>query len=258
MTSLYSEVKGKGRDVVLLHGWGMHGGIWGRFAERLAENFRIHLVDLPGYGLSKDGDADYSFEAVTEVIEEYISTIKKPVILIGWSLGGLYTLNVIRKGVSNIDKLVLLASSPCFTKKAGWVDAMEQSVFDNFSADLKNDYKKTLKRFLSLQTRGSEQAKEDLCELNNKLLKRGEPDFNTLVSGLDILSKIDMRDKNKVTLPAMVLLGEKDTLVPVTVMNEYEKTFTKLEKVILDKTGHAPFISSPGECAEKIKNFIDG
>ena len=39
-------------DLVLLHGWAMHSGVWRGVRDRLAEHFRLHLVDLPGHGLS--------------------------------------------------------------------------------------------------------------------------------------------------------------------------------------------------------------
>ena len=55
----------------------------------------------------------------------------------------------------------------------------------------------------------------------------------------------------------MLVVGKKDTLVPLSVTNEFENMFSNCEKLILEKTGHAPFISNPEVCAEKIKNFIN-
>ena len=134
---------------------------------------------------------------------------------------------------------------------------MEQSVFDAFSNDLKQDYKKTLKRFLSLQTRGSELAREELRELNQQLNSHGEPNVKALESGLTILSNTDLRSDEKNDIAALIMLGEKDTLIPLSVKNEFEKTFPNSEVVVLEKTGHAPFISQPEYCAEIIKNFIN-
>ncbi|RBH48944.1 pimeloyl-[acyl-carrier protein] methyl ester esterase, partial [Pseudomonas sp. MWU13-2860] len=34
--SLFVETLGQGPDVVMLHGWGLHGGVFSRVAERLA------------------------------------------------------------------------------------------------------------------------------------------------------------------------------------------------------------------------------
>jgi len=255
-SKLYIEVKGNGHNVVLLHGWGMHGGLWGRFNGLISNYCQTHTIDLPGFGYSKDIKNDFTLDALTEVVEEYVNNLTSPVSLIGWSLGGLITLNLLKRKNITLEKVVFVATTPSFTKKSGWDTAMEQSAFNDFSNDLKEDYKKTLKRFLSLQTRGSDLAREALRELNNKLNERGEPNIKALENGLKILSETDLRSESKNKIPAMIILGEKDTLVPLSVKNKFEKMFPNIEQLILEKTGHAPFISNPELCAEKIKNFI--
>jgi len=254
---LYSEINGAGRDVVLLHGWGMHGGLWGQFKSLLAENIKTHTLDLPGFGFSREMESDFSLKALTYTVEAYIKNIKKPVSIIAWSLGGLIALNILQRKKIRLEKLVLIASTPSFTIKRGWESAMEQSVFDGFSNDLKQDYIKTLKRFLLLQTRGSELARDELRELNQQLNSRGEPNIKALENGLAILRDTDLRNDDKNTIAAMIILGEKDTLIPVSVKSEFKKTFPNSEVVIVEKTGHTPFISQPEYCAEKIKNFIN-
>lgn len=254
---LYSEVKGVGHNVVLLHGWGMHGGLWGKFNDELSKNVQTHTLDLPGFGYSKEIKNDFTLDSLTKVIEEYLGTLTKPVSLIGWSLGGLIVQNILKRKNIALEKAVLIATTPRFTKKKNWNNAMEQSVFKAFSNDLKVDYKKTLKRFLSLQTRGSDLTREDLRELNNKLNERGEPNLSALESGLTILSETDLRDEVVNNTPVMVVLGEKDTLVPFSVKDVFSKMFPNLKQLVLEKAAHAPFISNPELCAKKIKNFIN-
>ena len=254
---LYSEVKGHGHNLVLLHGWGMHGGLWGGFNELLSNDFQTHAIDLPGFGFSKSVENDFTLDSLTNVIEEYIHNLTKPVTLIGWSLGGLITQNILKRNKVELKDVVLIATTPSFTKKEGWGTAMEQDVFNAFSNDLKLDYKKTLKRFLSLQTRGGDLARDDLRKLNEILMERGEPNIHALESGLDILRETDLRTKIKNEISTLLIFGEKDTLVPVSVNKEFEEIFPNLDKLILEKTGHAPFISKPETCAEKIKNFIN-
>jgi pimeloyl-ACP methyl ester carboxylesterase len=38
--------------LLLIHGWGMHGGMWGGVTEKLAQHFHVYAVDLPGHGRS--------------------------------------------------------------------------------------------------------------------------------------------------------------------------------------------------------------
>ncbi|MGL5361217.1 MAG: alpha/beta fold hydrolase, partial [Shewanella sp.] len=48
---LYIETHGQGPDLVLLHGWGVNGGLFSGVLDALSE-YRVHVVDLPGFGLS--------------------------------------------------------------------------------------------------------------------------------------------------------------------------------------------------------------
>ena len=50
--SLFHAVRGQGQPLVLLHGWAMHAGIFGPLLDTLADDFELHLVDLPGHGRS--------------------------------------------------------------------------------------------------------------------------------------------------------------------------------------------------------------
>ena len=50
--ALHIEIVGDGPPLVLLHGWGLHGGVFAPLVDRLSDRFRMHLVDLPGHGYS--------------------------------------------------------------------------------------------------------------------------------------------------------------------------------------------------------------
>ena len=253
---LYVEVNGEGRDVVMLHGWGMHSGIWGEFKNLLEKNFRVHAIDLPGFGKSKLDENEFSLASVSKVIEDYINSINKQVSLIGWSLGGLFVMNILNN-IKNVEKLVLIASSPCFTKKKNWDTGMEQSVFDEFGKNLEKDYEKTLQRFMSLQTRGSELARDELRTLKKKILERGQPGMTSLKGGLKILNEVDLRNMTNQDIHTLVILGEKDTLVPVGVIDTFKSMYPNMEQLIINKTGHAPFLTHAAYCAEKVERFIN-
>lgn len=48
---------GAGPDVVLVHGWPLHGETWRAIVPRLAPHFTCHVLDLPGTGRSEWTDA---------------------------------------------------------------------------------------------------------------------------------------------------------------------------------------------------------
>ena len=51
----------------MLHGWGLHGGVFSRVAERLAASHCVHLVDLPGHGASAPL-ASFDADAVADLL----------------------------------------------------------------------------------------------------------------------------------------------------------------------------------------------
>ncbi|KAB2856246.1 MAG: alpha/beta fold hydrolase, partial [Anaerolineae bacterium] len=51
--ALYRHTVGSGPDVVLLHGWGMHSGVWEDVVEALLDHHRVAVFDLPGHGYSR-------------------------------------------------------------------------------------------------------------------------------------------------------------------------------------------------------------
>ena len=52
--TLYVEQMGQGPDLVMVHGWGMNGAVFDAVGSELAQHFRVHILDLPGYGLSPE------------------------------------------------------------------------------------------------------------------------------------------------------------------------------------------------------------
>ena len=84
MTALHVAVTGQGPDLVLLHGWGMHGGIWDGVCAQLAQRFRLHAVDLPGYGASAHQEP-YTLAALALAVAQ---VMPQRAHVGGWSLGG--------------------------------------------------------------------------------------------------------------------------------------------------------------------------
>lgn len=53
---LYCQSWGSGPDLVLLHGWGMHGGVWDDTVEAFIDDWRVTVIDLPGHGRRQTGE----------------------------------------------------------------------------------------------------------------------------------------------------------------------------------------------------------
>lgn len=253
--SLHIVTYGAGDDLVLLHGWGMHGGVWEGVADKLSISFRVHVVDLPGHGES----ANVMPYSLGKVAEELAASLPQRAHWCGWSLGGLAALEAARRFPEQVASLVLVASTPCFAKRDDWPCAVARETLGEFAASLESDYEGTLKRFLSLQARGDESAKAVLRDLRDGLFTRGRPAEEALRGGLEILAGCDLRGHAAgVVQPALVIHGERDQLVPLPAGEWLAQNLPSARLAVVKGAAHAPFLSHPDEFVNLVKGFLAG
>lgn len=254
MTKIHQEIFGKGKTIVLVHGWAMHAGIWREFAKELAQQYRVVLVDLPGHGRSENIDS-FTLERVTAELVKAIP--EENCCWLGWSLGATVVLDMAVRYPERVSSLILLAGNPLFIQTAQW-PGLEMRLLDEFSGHLTDNCQATLLRFLSLQIKGLPIYKVLLKALKTSVFECESPDNETLQGGLAILKQTDLRfDLSQLTIPVAVILGGKDTLVPVAAGQKMQQLLPQLDLNILDRAGHVPFLSHSLETLAIISRFID-
>lgn len=254
---LHVDSIGAGPNVVLLHGWGMHSGYWQGLVDELKKSYRLHCIDLPGHGNSEYCGENSIDDFVARVGFTLDSITDKSYSLVGWSMGGLIAQRLTLDHTDKVKRLMLIASSACFMQRAGWPNAMAETVLNRFADDLLEDYKSTLNRFLALQVRGSEQQQQSLRELKAQLFSRGEPDRQALKTGLSLLQQVDLRmSLSSIDTPVMLLGGERDTLVPSAALSNMAVLLPQATIQIIKGAGHAPLLSHPNAIVSVMKAFI--
>lgn len=242
-------------NLVLLHGWAMHSGIWAPVMTQLRERFDLWCVDLPGHGQARDMDWPDDAPALDQVsvIAEQTPAAS---IWLGWSMGGLFALEAARRGWCRA--LVLTACNPCFIQQPHWPDAMPDTVFQQFADDLASDYHRALRRFLALEVHGSERAREQLLTLQQIAFEHGTPSLSALRGGLQLLRQTDFsRDLPKLDLPALIIGGRRDRLVPRAGLQQTAQTMPNAQLKRIPGAGHAPFIGAPDGFADAVLTFTD-
>ena len=234
------EHPGAETDLVLLHGWAMHGGIFGTLIGRLKPYYRIHCVDLPGHGLNRDCDVPMGLDACAEAIAQVVPA---GAVWCGWSLGGLIALHAAHTGVP-MQRLVMLCASPCFVKQDDWRYGVSAEIFRDFAHGLRTDWHATLDRFIALEAFGSDHAREELRTLRDQVLARGAPNPSVLADGLDLLKQSDLRSVLPgLSLPTTWIAGRRDRLVDPRAMQEATALCTHADVHVIEHAGHAPFLT---------------
>jgi pimeloyl-[acyl-carrier protein] methyl ester esterase len=253
MTALYWQTIGEGdRDLVLLHGWGLNAEVWGCILTRLTPHFRLHLVDLPGYGRSQ-GFGAMSLEQMAETV---LAAAPEKAWWLGWSLGGLITSQIALAHPERVNGLISVATSPCFAQQDAWT-GIRPDVLAGFQHQLSVDFQRTVERFLALQTLGTENARQDARLLKSVVLNQPMPSVEVLNGGLEILRTADLRQPMMaLKLPHLRIYGYLDGLVPRKVAQLLDETWPQSPAVVIPKAAHAPFISHPDEFASTVHEFI--
>jgi pimeloyl-[acyl-carrier protein] methyl ester esterase len=247
---------GDGPNLVMLHGWSMHSAVWHDLAKGLAKHFTLHLVDLPGHGLSEWQQGDLELDNLLATLAQQLPD---NAYFMGWSLGGLVSVAFADRFPQRVTKLILMAATPRFVQANDWTCAMESKVFEQFAENLDENQENTLQRFLLLQARGAQHSKETIRHLSHQLAIESPPNAAALKAGLKLLMSTDMRKQfAELICPVQIILGDRDTLIPVDMLIATKKIKPDLEYVELTGAGHAPFISQPQQCQLAIEQFLNG
>lgn len=247
---MHVEVTGQGPALVMLHGWAMHSGIFAPLTRRLRAHFTLHLVDLPGHGLSpeRDGPLDPVDCAAR------IAAAVPPAPWLGWSLGGLVALHAASAG--HACGLVMLCATPRFVRGEDWPHGVGPELFHGFARDLATDYRATLDRFLALESHGSDHARSELRSLRSHVFERGEPAPSVLVDGLAVLADSDLRPLLPgLAVPSLWLAGRRDRLVDWRAMEAAAAMAPHARFHRIDGGGHAPFLGHAEDVAGQVRAF---
>lgn len=253
MTSLNIEITGnrQGHDLALIHGWGIGKEVWQPVLELLAQHFRIHLVDLPGYGASPESTGCFEHTA-----QQLIEALPQGATFCGWSLGGQLALQAALLAPEHPGRLVLIGTSPRFTRDEDWPEAQPGSLLETFCSALADNADATRQRFIALLNQGDAKARMISRAMTKLMLTVPAPGTTSLLAGLHWLRDVDLREQiTSVTTPTLLIHGEHDPLMPLTAAHWLYETLPNAQLEVFSGAAHAPFLNDPEHFAKLIGEY---
>ncbi|PCS23187.1 pimeloyl-ACP methyl ester esterase BioH [Candidatus Enterovibrio escicola] len=250
-TSLHWYRSGQGSDMIFIHGWGMNSAVWQHLLPFLTAHYRVHCVDLPGYGYSQPSDA----LSLKDMVQCLLENSDQPAIWVGWSLGGIVATQVALLAPERVQGLVTVASSPRFLEKQGWRGTKLQ-VLEAFLQQLSEDFIGTVERFIEFQAMGTLTARQDIEWLKKVVVAHPPPQTESLKAGFYILGHTDLRPRlHELSMPWLQIYGLLDAIVPVRVAQAVNILVPQSQQKIFDNSAHAPFISHPEDFSQVLLSF---
>jgi pimeloyl-[acyl-carrier protein] methyl ester esterase len=250
---MHIKIIGKGRPIVLIHGWGMSGKIWEEFSKLMKDKYKLYIIDLPGMGKSKI-IKPYKIDNLIDKIHELIPD---KATIIGWSLGGQIAMKYCLRHPKTVKSLVCISSTPCFIRKPGWEYGVSINFFSKFKKNLLNNWQKTLKSFFLLQIKEDKKSKNILKKLESDFMGQQPPTKKGLEKSLEILEEIDMRnDLKNINIPTLIISGKQDSISNYKASVWMQSQIKESKIFIFDLAGHMPFLNYQTKCFELVEEFL--
>ena len=226
---------GKGKDILLLHGWGQNIEMMKPLGNYFSDKYRINILDLPGFGESDEQKEKWTLDDYELLLEEFTNKlkIKKPVV-IGHSFGGRLAIKYSAR--NPIEKLVLFGS-PCIRIKE--------------SLPVYVRFLKTIKKLPGMNNIGEFMKKY----IGSRDYKAASPIMRqTLV---EVVNEDLSKFAKKIEEPTLLIWGQNDTEAPLNEAKELEKIMIDAALIVLPGT-HYAYLENLPHVVSILNNFLGG
>ena len=220
-TEIYYKEWGEGPVVTFSHGWPLNSDAWDGQMLFLAQNgYRVVAHDRRGHGRSSQASSGNDMNGYADDLAAIIEALDlQNATLIGHSTGGGEVTRYIgRHGSKRVAKVVLIAAvPPIMLKTPANPEGLPMEVFDGLRAGLVKD-RSQFYRDLAIQFYGANRPGANVSQgtLDQFWLWSMQAGLKNAYESIKAFSETDFtEDLKKIDVPALVLHGEDDQIVPV-------------------------------------------
>ncbi len=240
---LYYEDHGKGKPIVLIHGWPLSGASWEKqLPALLSAGYRVITYDRRGFGRSSQPAFGYDYDTLAADLNVIMEKLDlRDATLAGFSMGGGEVARYLGKYKSErVSGAVFMAAVPPFlVKTADNPEGVDQSVFDGIKQAIVADRPAFLSKFLSdfynVDALGEKVISQQAVHASFNVACGASP-IGTLECVQSWLTDF-RKDLQSITVPTLVIHGDADRILPITATGQRTSTFVKGSKFVVIKDG---------------------
>lgn len=230
----YLDYGNKKKDtMVFLHGWGQNIEMMKMVADSFQEDFRIIIVDFPGFGKSAEPKEAMGVDGYTKVIEELLKSLKiKNPIIVGHSFGGRVSVKFASR--NDVKKVILLSPALKGHDKKGIKTKILKSlkkvpVINKLEGWAKNHM-------------GSSDYREASPIMKKVLVLTVNEDLSN--------------DAKKIKAPTILIYGDNDSEVPTEDTKEYERLIPDCGLILYEGCTHFAYLERLQQTINVINSFV--
>ncbi len=247
----FSDI-GKGRVVVLLHGFLGSHQIWENTILELSKSYRVIAIDLPGHGSTDCFGYVHTMDLLAKCVKEVMDSLRlKKYVIVGHSMGGYVGLAFADLFPDNLKGLCLFHSS-------AYADNDEKKRDRTRSVRVvKANHKiyttEVIKNLFA--TKNAKYLKAEIAfaqKIANKVSKR------SIIAALEGMKDRPNRDMilGMVNYPVMMVIGELDNVLPKDQLLEQTQLIKNKQVLYLEHDGHMGFLESPKLTTKALRKFL--
>lgn len=240
--------------ILWLCGWSMPDAVFDRLRELLPD-FHHVSVDY------SNADTPEKILIQTEIAAKNVLNLDGaayrtrsscgPLLIAGWSLGGLLALRLASKGFA--DGLLLFAATARFTRSKeeidlGWVDTYVRKMITGIVKD-RQAIETNFRQLMFTEAEWESDIGECLPPI-------GSWTTPALIAGLQILRNEDCLSQLKsITCPVFLVHGTEDSICPYGAATELIAQLPKAKLFTIPACGHAPFLGKEDHIADELRRW---
>lgn len=237
--------EGKGRVVVLLHGWGANLSTFDELAKNLSTSFRVIRFDFPGFGASPKPADSWGVSEYATLLAALIKKLKIDDVyaVIGHSFGGRVIIKGTDMGVLKPEKVVLIGSAgvkPERTARKALLGVAAKSG----KALTAIPGLKSLRPALRKRLYGAVGSNDYLAAQNMRQIF-----LNTVDE--DLLPSV-----HSIKQPTLLIWGEDDHETPVSDAQKMIKELPDARLTVIPDAGHFVYLDDPGAVNKELAVFL--
>ena len=258
----YSDY-GKGKPVILIHGWPLSAEMWEYQINDLVEaGYRVITYDRRGFGKSSQPWDGYDYDTMTDDLKALIDHLNlRNITLVGFSMGGGEVVRYFsRYGGKDVIKAVLISSvTPYMLHSDTNPSGVPQEIFDDMAMKMQEDRIGFLddfgKTFFGI-TMFSKPVSEPLLDYYRMLCAVASPRATLMCA--KAFASTDFRSEMKaVNVPTLIIHGDEDETVPIDPTGkESAKAISNNEFIIYPGAAHGLFYTEKTRLNSDLIEFL--